>query len=344
MTSNAAMSDRFRVSSILAQRLTERGISVQAVLRRAGLPAQFLQQEKIYVTTAQLFALWSAIGETSGDPAIGLQLGAEPRFERYDATQIAAVCSRTFRDALDRIARCKVLTCPEEIRVEPRGDETTVAFAFLRDEGSEPDVLVDVCLAWILAIGQRATDGRIKPLRVELARSTQHRKLLEKHFGCRVRFKARQNAIVFSSRDLDRPFVTYNEELLRVIGAHLESELQARQAASSVAQQVKQELKRSLAGRRPTRRGIAEQLHLSVRTLQRRLADAGTTFHQLVQDTRHELARMYLQQSAVELSEAAFLLGYEDSNSFFRAFHEWEGTSPGAWRARNGTQETGRSN
>ena len=343
MTSNKSMSDRFRVSSILAQRLTERGVSVQAVLRQAGLPAQFLQQEKIYVTTAQLFALWSAIGETSGDPAIGLQLGAEPRFERYDATQIAAVCSRTFRDALERIARCKVLTCPEEIRVEPRGGETSVAFIFLRDEGSEPDVLVDVCLAWILATGQRATDGWIKPLRVELTRSMRDRDLLEKHFGCRVRFKAGQNAIVFSSRDLDRPFVTYNEELLRVIGAHLDSELQARQAASSVVEQVKQALKRSLAGRRPTRQGIAEQLHLSVRTLQRRLADAGMTFHQLVQDTRHELARIYLRQRTVELSETAFLLGYEDSNSFFRAFHEWEGTSPGSWRARNTTLDSGAS-
>ncbi len=341
MTSSEAGPDRFRVSSILALRLTERGVSVQAVLRRARLPAHFLQQERIYATTAQLFALWSAIGETSGDEALGLKLGAEPRFERYDATQIAAVCSRTFRDALDRIARCKVLTCPEEIRVEPRGDETTVAFVFLRDEGSEPDVLVDVCLGWILAIGQRGTDGRIKPVRVELARSPQHRNLLEKHFGCRVRFKAERNAIVFSSRDLDLPFVTWNEELLRTIGAQLDIELDTRRASSSVVGQVKQALRRSLAGKPPSRQDVAEQLLLSVRTLQRRLSDAGTTFQQVVQDTRRELAHRYLKQDTVELSETAFLLGYEDSNSFFRAFQAWEGTSPGAWRSRHGVPQVG---
>jgi hypothetical protein len=119
MTGSQATGDRFRVSSLLARQLSERQVSVPAVLRCAGLPPHFLQQESAYATTVELFALWAAIAEVSGDPGIGLSLGAEPRFERYDATQIAAVCSRTFRDALQRIGRCKVLTCPEEIRVRP---------------------------------------------------------------------------------------------------------------------------------------------------------------------------------------------------------------------------------
>ncbi|MCP5523178.1 MAG: AraC family transcriptional regulator ligand-binding domain-containing protein [Verrucomicrobiales bacterium] len=74
------------------------------MLRRAELPAGLFQQDRIYVTTTELFALWRAIGEASPDPAIGLKLGAEPRLERYQPTAIAAVCSRTFRDALQRIA------------------------------------------------------------------------------------------------------------------------------------------------------------------------------------------------------------------------------------------------
>src|SRR5436305_1926066 len=88
------MSNQFKVSNLWAQRLQEHHISLPAVLRRAGLPAGFFQQETIYVTTAELFALWRAVGETSGDPAIGLKLGAEARLERYDPAAIAAVCSR----------------------------------------------------------------------------------------------------------------------------------------------------------------------------------------------------------------------------------------------------------
>ncbi|MBU6410390.1 MAG: AraC family transcriptional regulator ligand-binding domain-containing protein [Verrucomicrobia bacterium] len=103
------MTDRFRVSSLLAPRLAEHKIALSALLQRAGLPSGFFQQDKIYATTAELFALWRAVGETSGDPAIGLKFGAEPRLERYHPTAIAAVCSRSFRDALQRVARYKRL-------------------------------------------------------------------------------------------------------------------------------------------------------------------------------------------------------------------------------------------
>ncbi len=335
------MSDRFKVSNLLAQRLGEHRLSLPALLRRAGLPAGFFQQEKIYATTSELFALWRAIGETSGDPAIGLKLGAEPRFERYQPTAIAAVCSRSFRDALQRISRYKQLTCPEEIRVHATGDEASVEFFYLQAEEVQPDVLVDLCLSWILSIGRRGTDDQVTPLRLELTRPAQNRELLESHFGCRVRFKSARNALVFRSSDLDRPFVTHNEELLRAIGAQLETELQERNPGAHVGEQVKHTLKRSLAGKRPTLQHIAQQLCMSARTLQRRLTDADITFQQLVEDTRRELAHHYLKHSAVELNETAFLLGYEDANSFFRAFHGWEGTSPGEWRRRHCGAEAG---
>ncbi len=333
------MSNQFKVSNLWAQRLQEHHISLPAVLRRAGLPAGFFQQKKIYVTTAELFALWRAVGETSGDPVIGLKLGAEARLERHDPAAIAAICSRSFRDAVQRIAFYKQLTCPEEIRIRTVRAETSVEFAFIQAEGDEPDVLVDICLSWIFSIGHRGTDGKVKPLRVELIRPVRHRQLFEAHFESRVRFKAERNVLVFRSSDLDRPFTTHNPELLKVVGAQLETEVQARSGSSDIGAQVKQTLRHSLAGRRPTLQHVAEDLHLSERTLQRRLTDAGITFQQLVEETRRELAHHYLKQSAVELNETAYLLGYEDANSFFRAFHVWEGTSPGEWRTQHRTRE-----
>ena len=330
------MTDRFRISSLLAPRLAEHKISLAALLQRAGLPAGFFQQEKIYATTKELFALWRAIGETSGDPAIGLKFGAEPRLERYHPTAIAAVCSRSFRDALQRIARYKRLTCPEEIRVHTKGDETFVEFSYLEATEAQPNVMVDLVLAWIAGIARKGTDGRIMPLRVELTRAPQHQELLKNHYGCRVRFKAERNALVFHSDDLDRPFVTHNEDLLAVLRPQLEAELQERDRGADVNEQVKHTLKRSLAGKRPTLQHVARELRMSARTLQRRLTEAGVTFQELVEDTRHELARHYLKHSTAELNETAYLLGYEDANSFFRAFHLWEGTSPGEWRSRNG--------
>ena len=330
------MNNQFHISSLLAERLTEHQLALPALLRLAGLPAGFFQREKLCATTAELFALWRAIGAMSPDPGIGLKLGAEPRFERYQPTAIAAVCSQSFRDALQRIARYKQLTCPEEIRVHTTKDEAAVEFFYLQAEEVQPDVLVDLGLSWILSIGRRGTDGQITPLRAELTRPVRNRPLFETHFGCRVQFKADRNTLVFRPGDLDRPFVTRNAELLSAIGAQLETELQARKTSADVGEQVKHTLKRSLAGKRPTLQNIAQELGLSTRTLQRRLTDADITFQQLVEGTRRELAHLYLRQSTVELKGVAFLLGYEDANSFFRAFHVWEGTSPGEWRTQHG--------
>ena len=68
---------------------------------------------------------------------------------------------------------------------------------------------------------------------------------------------------------------------------------------------------------------------MSARTLQRRLTEEGVTFQQLMEEARRELAQHYLLHSSLELNETAYLLGYEDANSFFRAFHKWEGIPPG---------------
>ena len=271
----------------------------------------------------------------SSDPGIGLKLGAEQRLERSHPAAIAVICSRTFRDALERLGRYKQMTCPEEIRVRSKAEEAAVEFFYVEAKEPQPDMLVDMVLSWILGVGRRGTDGQIAPLRLELMRDVQHRELFETHFGCRVRFKADRNALMFRSSDLDRPFVTHNDELLAMIGTQLDSELEARNMRMNVGEHVKNALRRSLAGKRPTLEDVAKELGLGTRTLQRRLTDAGLTFQQLVEDTRRELACHYLKQSAVELNEAAFLLGFEDSNSFFRAFQVWEGTSPGEWRTQH---------
>ena len=306
-----------------------------AVLRRAGLPAGFFQQEKIYVTTAELFALWRAIGETSTDPAIGLKLGAEPRFERYQPSAIAAVCSRSFRDALQRIARYKKLTCPEEIRVRTSGDEASVEFIYLEADEIQPDVLVDLGLSWILAIGRRGTDGQITPLRLELTRSPRTASCWNPTSAAGFASKPAATHSSSATPTSTARSSPRTKSCSRPSAPNWRLNSRSATPAPTSGEQVKHTLKRSLAGKRPTLQQVARELCTSARTLQRRLTDADITFQQLVEDTRRELAHHYLRHSTVELNETAFLLGYEDSNSFFRAFQGWEGTSPGEWRTRH---------
>src|SRR5262245_57738099 len=105
-----------------------------------------------------------------------------------------------------------------------------------------------------------------------------------------------------------------------MLAPQLEAELNDRQSQQNIRDQVKQTLKRLIAGQRPSIVEVAGELNLSARTLQRRLTEAGLTFQEVLEEARRELARHYLLQSSLELNETAYLLGYENANSFFRAF------------------------
>lgn len=338
------MITRFRLSPLSVVRLQESGLVPEDVERRAGLPPGFLREAKILLTTEQLFAFWEAIGTVSGDPAVGLKLGSETRVERLDVVSLAALSAASFRDALARAARYKQLTCPEEIQVKTRGRECAVRFRWLQASGAESPILTDVCFAWIAAIGHRGTAGAVRPIRVELARPARDKRMYETHFGCSVRFKAPHSVLYFRAEDLDRAFDTHNVDLSSVLTPQLDAELASRQAEDDARDQVKAVLRRSLAGRRPDLRDVARQLASSPRTLQRRLGDLGVSYHQVLEEARRDLASHYLSQASLELSEVAYLLGYEDANSFVRAFSRWEGVPPGRWREARATARTiGRS-
>lgn len=327
------MSNRFRVHNALIRRLEDMGLQPLAVLRQAGLPMGLFDQEKILLTTEEFFSLYRGISELSRDPAIGLKLGTIERVERYDPISIAALYARSFRDALQRMARYKQLTCPEEIRLAENGNECAVQFLWLLADEKEPSLLVDVCFAWIVTIGRRGSGRPLNPKHIELQRTEAHRKMYEAHFCCPVKFGARQNVLVFDKSDVERPFITHNADLLAMVAPQLEAELSRQLAQKTVADQVKGILKRLLAGQRPGLGDVARELRLSTRTLQRRLTSERATFQQLMEDARRELAQHYLLHASLELNETAYLLGYEDANSFFRAFHHWEGATPTQWRA-----------
>jgi hypothetical protein len=117
--------------------------------------------------------------------------------------KIAALSARSFRDAVERLARCKQLTCPEEIRLVERGNACAVQFVWLLAHETEPPLLVDVCFACILAIGRRGTGRPLNPKRVEPERAATHREMYEAHFDSPVKFKSNRSSLVFNKADIE---------------------------------------------------------------------------------------------------------------------------------------------
>jgi len=326
------MNKHLRFSGSTFSKLEEHGVSASTILRRAGLPQEYAKQPTVRLKTEDLFALWRAISEVSTNSAIGLLLGTENRTERFHPIGLAALSSEDFGAAMNQMARYKQLTCPEEIIQEKDDEEWSIRFRWLLADEAEPPVMIECAFAWVLSIARHGTGTRLSPLRVEFMRTRSTVKALERHFGCPVLCGCPRNAIVFRATDAERKFVTRNAELLGLLAPQFEKELQEEGPDENFVERVRLAIEQKLTGRRPTIEDIADALHVSSRTLQRKLQEEGSSFQRVLEEARHQLARRFLNNSVLELNEAAYLLGYEDGNSFVRAFRGWEGVPPARWR------------
>jgi len=327
------MQKYFRVPGRLAIKLRALEISTAAVLKQAALPADLFEQRRIHLNTQELFALWSAISTVSQDPLLGLKLGSESRIESFHPMAIAALSTENLATAVRQMARYKKLSAPEEIYHELDDEEFKVSFRWLLAVENEPAVLADYCLSWMLSLARIGTGNqRLTPVRVEYIRQRTNLRQLERHFGCKVSCDAAQNAIVFQASDATTAFVTCNADLLDMLLPRFNEELQEAQAEDSFVELVRRTIQNRLAGQRPSIEFIAQTLHISPRTMQRRLQEFGYSYQRLLDEARHQMARYYLSNSLLELNETAYLLGFEDPNSFGRAFRIWEGVPPSDWR------------
>lgn len=326
------MMKHFRVPGRLGLKLNEFGVSIPAVLRRAGLPRDLFDHTRILVSTSELFALWRAVETVSSDPLIGLKIGVETKTERFHPMAIAALSTQNLVAASEHMARYKKLTAPEEILVQLDAQEFTVGYRWLLAVDAEPQVLTDYCFSWTLSLARHGTGKPLNPLRAEYVQQRMDIRAIERSLGCEVVCGAARNAIVFRASDATAPFVTRNAELFDLLAPQFEEQLRQYKDEDTFIDLVHRAIQDRLTGQRPSIDVIAQALHMSPRTMQRRLQESGSSYQRVLDEARHQMARYYLSNSVLELNEAAYLLGFEDPNSFGRAFRAWEGVPPSDWR------------
>ncbi|MMZ47576.1 HTH-type transcriptional regulator VirS [compost metagenome] len=327
-------SERIKFPPGLWAGLCQLGFGAHDVARKARLPITIITEP--VVTTAQYFAIWQAYSDLIGDTAQGIiKLVTVFDTAKYPPTVLATYHARDYRDALNRMARYKQLCPPENLHITEEGEHCTIDLEWLSPEQSGPPMLVGSTLACLLEIGRRGTGQPLKAQLVEFSHYMGDIQALEAYFGCRIRIGAKCNRLTLHRRDLDRPFVSYNEELLEILTPVLDRSLDEQQRSRSITEMVKWIMKRSLTRGRPDIQAVAKELSMSDRTLQRRLTDENTSFKILLTKARHEQAREYLADPSLDIKEVAFLIGYEDQNSFYRAFRQWEGDTPSNWRTEH---------
>jgi AraC-like DNA-binding protein len=136
------------------------------------------------------------------------------------------------------------------------------------------------------------------------------------------------NQVTFSTTDAVLPFLTSNEPLWATFEPELRRRLAVLEAPATTVERVSAALLEALPSGLASMDAIARKLMVSKRTLQRRIEAEATTYQQILDSTRTDLALHYLENTALSVAEISFLLGFTEPNSFYRAFRIWTGSTP----------------
>lgn len=311
----------------LAGALRDRGVSLRQVESLAGLAVGQLDGPAVRLPVPRYIALWRAIRTASGDAGIGLTLAQAVRFDFTEPLFLAIVSAPTMGAALEVLASYKRILTPEVLELSRPDGEICLSYEWPEEP---PDALIDVELAFVVETCRRAT-GRpdLAPTRVLLRRARiEDAAGHARFFRCPLATGCTQNAIAFDAALAGTRLWTDNKELSEALAAYL----QANSAPPSPIARVRATIARGLGGRRPTLASVGKELAMSSRSLQRVLQEHRTTFRTLLDDVRKERALAYLRGSKLTDAEVAFLLGFEDQSSFYRAFRAWNGRPPSAFR------------
>lgn len=308
-------------------------ISPQDVLRHANLPLDLLSRKAPMVNATEYFKFWDGIAAVLRDnPTFPLDLATSITSEMFSPPMFACFCSQNLSIAANRIKHYKPLVCPLRLTVESTDQQTTIKFGTVSDSlGISPSVIA-MELAWWVHMPRLATRERIIPLSVHTTVDIPDKSAYEDYFRVRLS-KSDFSGITFAANDMQRPFLTANDAMWSIFEPELNQRMQDLTQNATYTERVRVCLMEILASGQYNVDDVATRLAVSRRTLQRHLRNEGTSFQKVLDGLREELARNYLSKSEYSSGQIAFLLGYEDPNSFFRAFRSWTGKTPEVVRA-----------
>ena len=288
--------------------------------------------------TLDASAHWRRLLERAADaldaPLLGLHVGQRITPAHLGALGYALHACRDAGAALARWQQYEHLIA-NVARMEVRVEATSVAIEW--HDAPEPlGPLVDeVALTAIVQFARNITGTRTGPDEVcFVLPSPGDEQPYRDYFGCPVRFGQPVNRLAFPLRLLTQPLQRPDDALRQMMERQASALLAELRQTDDLEQSVREAVARLLTQGEVSIEQIASDLHVSSRTLHRRLAGLGLNFRRLREDTRRRLAIDHLNDPRLTLAEVAWLLGYSEHSAFTRAFRRWTGESPQQWRSR----------
>ena len=319
----------------IVQALELDGLDCQDLFVKLGLDYSALNDPDARFAQDGMTRLWQRAVEITGNPAIGLNLAKVMRPGAMHVVGYALMSSSTLRDSFQRLVRYqRIIAEGADLQFGSSNRGALLTLAIHGDQLPPARQSADGSLASTLAFCRWLTGKPLAPIEVYFqGPPPADIEPYQAAFQAPLRFNVEYHGMLMRHVDMDIALPTANAELAqlhdRFAGDYL-----ARFSDSRVTHQARQVICRLLPQGEPRRETVAQSLHLSERSLQRRLDEEGTSFQQLLDDTRRMLAEQYLARADLALLEVAYLLGFADPSNFFRAFKRWFAMTPGEYRAQ----------
>lgn len=307
--------------------LEHHGVDAAELFRKEGLAPEKMSEPNARFPVSRLEAAWNHAAALIPDPCFGLRGARAWHPSMLGALGFAWMSSSTLREAFGRWARygC-IVHSSHKLRLTQSDTGLEVCPEPLL--GDTPPAAVDAWFAAIVAMCRMSVGDTLDPVAVCLCREQPPcAGDYEALFRCPVYFSSPENSFVLPLAAVDRPLASANTALAQLHDRVLAETMHGHDRSDFVAQ-----VTRSLIDRLPsgpvTEARMAKILGLSQRTLQRKLSEEGTSFGQVFDSVRKELAMDYVSGSDISLIEISYLLGFSEASSFSRAFRRWTGRAP----------------
>ena len=285
------------------------------------------------MTEEQYFRFMDAVGFLVTDPQMPIQIATTNKIESFSPPIVAAWCSPNGKVCIERLARYKRLIGPMVFEVVK--DEGTLSVTLSTTSGNYdlPQFMVETEFAFLAGIIRRASREQVDPVEATMIHPLETPNFAD--FLCVSVQQGDCNRISFRMADLEKPFISYDEAMWTYFEPELTRRLSELDVDDSWSARVRSALTEMLPAGLCTIEDAAERLGLSKRTLQRNLTEESTTFQKQLNNTRELLARHYIANTEMTTNDIAFLLGYQEINSFLRAFSVWTGQTISEYRKQH---------
>lgn len=315
----------------------ELGVTPQQLALQLGLPEDGLAPPPEALPVQTYIALLNAGADLCHDPYFGLHVGERMKLATYAIYGIVLLSCRNFAEATQQVMRYEVLAHDlgrSQLRLE-QGSAWYVWQSQWHESWPCRHLAESVC-AGIRVFVEWVAQRPVPIIEIGFTHAApDDLSEYQRIFNAPIRFNQPENYARFDPQILAWPLPNADVSLFPVLQAHAEQLLQARlrsEKEKSVVALVREAITQTLAQDRARLTEVAEQLGQTTRTLQRKLKDAGTSFQEVLDHTRRELAEHYLVQAELSITDIAYMLGFQEQSSFNHAFKDWTGLNPGAFR------------